>query len=88
MTLECANLVIEAGTGRVLFTSVEGEGREWASLEDLRAALENASNDSNLTILALLGRWLHQEPNGANPNWARGKAVDFDLISSSSVAIR
>lgn len=88
MTIECSNLVIEAGTGRVLFTSVEGVGREWASLADLRAEIEAAGQDANMAILSLLGRWLHQEPNGANPNWARGKAVDFDLISASSVLIR
>lgn len=84
-TLEVSSVVVN-GDGSVEFNSVEGDNMVFASLADAKFFAESVTN-ADVWRFAI-GKWLSVEPNFANVNYLRNKAITVDPTNPTPVHIR
>lgn len=87
ITLEFST-VTKRPDGSIFINTREGVGREFASLDDIRAQiLQKFTQDAEACFLLGIANWLWQEPNGDNPNKLIGFAFTLDPFSSNTTVL-
>ena len=88
VTLEFST-VTKRADGSYFINTREGVGREFASLDDIRAQIrQKFTSDPDACYLLGIANWLWQEPNGDNTNKLTGFAFTLNPFSTNTAVLQ
>lgn len=86
--VDCSSVILEeAPSTRVLVNFADGTQYEFASLDDLKARIDELGQNADTARLFLIGQWLAKDPSAQNLNLIQGKRLTLDLTSVDSLKV-